>query len=108
MTEPPSSTMSAYEKYQELNVKQVAKFVGVETNQTVWVYVQKGLLPEPRYIRPHAPRWRLGEVVDHTHRLMKPADETTTGFKGKPKPPAEQEDDYKNLLRKMRQRLKLD
>jgi len=107
MTELPSSTMSAYERYQELNVKQVAKFIGVESSFSVWDYVKRGLLPEPRYIRPHAPRWRLGEVVDHTHRIMKSADETTTGFKGKPKPPKNQQDDNDNLLQKMRQRLKL-
>lgn len=99
--------MSIYARYQELNVKQVAKFIGVESSFSVWDYVKRGLLPESHYIRPHAPRWRLGEVVDHTHRLMKSADETTTGFKGKPKPPKIKKDDNENLLQKMRQRLKL-
>jgi predicted DNA-binding transcriptional regulator AlpA len=103
----PSDSLSAYERYQELNTDQVMKLVGIESRRTVWRYVEAGKLPKPRYLSSRRPLWRLGELLDHTHRLMKTPDEITTGFPGMTRPPAQQEDDNENLLQKMRQRLKL-
>ena len=60
MTEPPSSTMSAYEKYQELNVKQVAKLIGVESSFSVWDYVKRGFYPNRA---TSAPMPRVGAWV---------------------------------------------
>lgn len=79
----PSDKLSAFEKYQELSARQVAKFIGVETTKSVWVYVKQGKLPQPRYLAPHKPVWRLGEVLDHTHALMQAPSKAVQGFKGK-------------------------
>lgn len=78
----PSDQLSAFEKYQELNPSQVAKLIGVTTNRSVWNYVKKGKLPEPRYLENHRAIWRLGEVLDHTHMQMQTPSESVHGFKG--------------------------
>ncbi len=80
--EKPSDKLTAFERYQELNARQVAKYVGVETTKSVWVYVKEGKLPQPRYLAPHKPIWRLGEVLDHTHALMQAPSKAVQGFKG--------------------------
>jgi len=106
-TSLPSEKLTAYERYQELSTEQVMKFIGAKSRQTVWLYTKQGKLPQPRYLSNRRPLWRLGELLDHTHRLMKTPDEITTGFPGMTRPPATQQDDNENLLQKMRQRLKL-
>jgi predicted DNA-binding transcriptional regulator AlpA len=71
VTLPPSEKLTAYERYQELNTEQVMKLIGAKSRQTVWLYTKQGKLPQPRYISPRRPLWRLGELLDHTHHLMK-------------------------------------
>lgn len=78
----PSDDLSAAERFQELNTRDVANYIGVKSTKTVWVYVKEGRLPKPRYIKPHQPLWRLGEVLDHTHGLMTTYDEAPRGFAG--------------------------
>lgn len=78
----PSDDLTAFERYQELNPKQVAKFIGVSTTRSVWRYVDQGKLPKPRYLSPHKAIWRLGEVIDHTHMLMQTPSKAVQGFKG--------------------------
>lgn len=70
----------------------------------VWSYVQQGLIPQPRYIKAHTPRWQLGELVDHLYSNLKEADEVPRGLKGDPQPPTKAD---KNLLQSMRERLRL-
>ena len=72
------------ERYQNLNTAQVMRYVGAESRQTVWEYVKQGKLPRPRYISPHRPVWRLGEVVDHLEGVLEPYDAQARGFKGDP------------------------
>jgi len=78
----PSDKLPAFERYQELNPKQVAKFIGVTTTRSVWRYVDQGKLPQPRYLSPHKAIWRLGELIDHTHAIMKTPSNAVQGFKG--------------------------
>jgi len=39
-------------------------------------------VPEPRYLKPGKPIWRLGELLDHTHPKMKGYDEEPRAFRG--------------------------
>lgn len=78
----PSATLSAYEKFQELSAAQVKNLVGLQHTRSVWRYVKEGKLPAPRYLAPHKPIWRLGEVIDHTHALMQAPSKAVQGFKG--------------------------
>ncbi len=34
------------------------------------------------YLAPHKPIWRLGDVLDHIHALMKAPSKAVQGFKG--------------------------
>ena len=79
----PSASLSAVESFKELNTRQVMEYIGATSTQTVWAYVKAGKLPKPRYIRPHSPLWRLGEVLDHTHKLMQDYDEGPRGLVGR-------------------------
>jgi predicted DNA-binding transcriptional regulator AlpA len=72
------------ERYKNLNTKQVMEYLGVESRQTVWMYVKEGKLPKPRYLSPHRPVWRLGEVVDQLEKNLKPFDIGAKGFRGEP------------------------
>ena len=78
----PSECLSAYERYQELCPEQVKQFVGLKHTRSIWRYVSEGKLPPPRYLAPHKPIWRLGEVLDHTHALMQKPSKAVQGFKG--------------------------
>ncbi len=80
--DPPSAELSKLEKYKELNTKQVAEYIGVTSINTVWTYVKEGKIPKPRYLKPHQPLWRFGELIDHTHNLMRDYDEAPRGFIG--------------------------
>ena len=103
----PSEELTAFEKYQELNTKQVAKFVGVTTTKSVWVYVKEGKLPKPRYLAEHKPVWRLGEVLDHTHQLMQQTKPEAT-FKGEKDTTRVQADkNSRSRVRRLRERLGL-
>ena len=79
---PPSDDLPHAERYKELSTRQVAEYIGVTTTKSVWAYVKQGKLPKPRYINESKPLWRLGEVLDHTHGLMKAYDEAPRGFNG--------------------------
>ena len=100
----PSDDLTAFEKYQELNTKQVAKLIGVTTTKSVWIYVQKGKLPEPRYLAPKRPVWRLGEVLDHTHNQLKSFEEVTHPFKHSNKP---EDAKAQNVINRLKDRLGL-
>ena len=58
------------------------QFLGITDRSTLWRYLKEGKIPEPRYLSPGKPIWRLGEVLDHTHALMKTYKEEPRGFKG--------------------------
>jgi predicted DNA-binding transcriptional regulator AlpA len=72
--------MSPAERYKQLNSKQLMAYIGTTRRNTVWDYVRRGILPQPRYIQPHRPVWRLGEVVDALERL--PGPEAKRGYRG--------------------------
>jgi len=72
--------MSPAERYKQLNSKQLMAYIGTTRRNTVWDYVRRGILPPPRYIQPHRPVWRLGEVVDALERL--PGAEAKRGYRG--------------------------
>lgn len=57
------SELTAADKYKQLNTAGVADLLGV-SKRTVWRYVEQGVLPQPQYIKPKHPRWRMGEVVE--------------------------------------------
>ena len=78
----PSNSLTAFEKYQELNTRQVCAFLGVTDRTTLWRYAKEGKVPKPRYLKPGKPIWRLGELLDHTHALMKEYDDEPRGFRG--------------------------
>jgi len=80
MANPP--TLSATEYYKRLNMKQVMAYVGATSRNTIWDYVDKGLLPKPFYPKPHRPVWTLGEVVEHTQEHFKDYDAEPRGFRG--------------------------
>lgn len=56
------SELTAADKYKQLNTAGVADLLGV-SKRTVWRYVEQGVLPQPQYIKPKHPRWRMGEVI---------------------------------------------
>lgn len=60
----PSDDLPVAERYKLLTTRQVMAYIGVESRQSVWRYVKAGKLPEPRYLAPKRPVWRLGEVID--------------------------------------------
>ena len=78
----PSETLGMAERYQNLNTRQVMKYLGVTSRESVWKDVREGRLPKPRYLAPHRPVWRLGEVVDHLEGKMQPYEAEARGFKG--------------------------
>lgn len=83
MTKKPSDSLSPFDAYKELNTKQVSEYVGLTHASSVWRYVKEGKLPQPRYLAPHKPIWRFGELLDHTHALMQAPSKAVQGFKGK-------------------------
>jgi predicted DNA-binding transcriptional regulator AlpA len=78
----PSETLTMSERYQNLNTKQVMKYLGVTSRESVWKDVREGRLPKPRYLAPHRPVWRLGEVIDHLEGKLQPFEAEARGFKG--------------------------
>jgi len=80
--EKPSDRLTAFEALKELSCRQVADYVGVTRTATVWKYVKEGKLPQPRYLAPHRPIWRFGELIDHTHAIMQTPNKAVQGFKG--------------------------
>ncbi len=77
-------TLSLTARYKNLNANQVKEYLGVESRQTVWQYVKEGKLPKPRYLSPHRPVWRLGEVVDQLEKNLKPFEVGARGLRGEP------------------------
>lgn len=57
VAEPPA----AAEREPLATAAEVADFLRVHID-TVWAWVRAGLLPQPFYIGPRAPRWSLAEV----------------------------------------------
>ena len=55
--------LSSIEKYRQINTADVAELLGV-SKATVWRYVNRGVLPQPHYISPKRPKWKLGEVIE--------------------------------------------
>jgi len=55
--------LSLAEKYKQITTADVAELLGV-SKATVWRYVNRGILPQPRYISPKRPKWELGEVIE--------------------------------------------
>jgi predicted DNA-binding transcriptional regulator AlpA len=108
VNELPSASLSAYERYQELNTKQVMKLIGAGCRQTVWAYTKQGKLPQPRYINSHRPVWRLGEILDHTHQMLTPASEKEPVFSKNKPAEAETFETDSNLVAKLRKRLRFD
>jgi len=107
VAQKPSDQLSAFERFQELSPRQVAKFVGVTTTKSVWRYVEQGKLPKPRYLAEHKPVWRLGEVLDHTHQLMQQTKAEAT-FKGEKDTTRVQADKTtRSKVRRLRERLGL-
>jgi len=102
--ERPSESLTAFERYQELNMNQVAKLIGVTSRQSVWRYIKEGKLPEPRYLAPKRPVWRLGEVLDHTHNQLKSFEEVTHPFKHSTKP---KDAKAQNVINRLKDRLGL-
>ena len=99
---PPSETLTQAERYKNLSTRQVQAYIGAECRETVWEYVRLGKLPKPRYISPHRPLWRLGEVVDVLERNLKTSDEGKRGFRGDVKP--EQQAPKKSNAQRLRER----
>ncbi|HHO56871.1 MAG TPA: hypothetical protein ENK21_10815 [Trueperaceae bacterium] len=102
----PSEKLTAFEKYQELNSKQVMKLLGITDRSTLWRYRKEGKVPEPRYLKPGKPIWRLGEVLDHTHARMKKYDEAARGFRGDEKiVKAREQESSSNIADRIKKRL---
>jgi predicted DNA-binding transcriptional regulator AlpA len=78
----PSETLTMAERYQNLSTKQVMKYLGVESRESVWKDVREGNIPKPRYLARHRPVWRLGELVDHLEGKLQPYEAEARGFKG--------------------------
>ena len=55
--------LTTADRYKQLNTAGVAELLGV-SKRTVWRYVEQGVLPQPQYIKPKHPRWRMGEIVE--------------------------------------------
>lgn len=102
--QPPSTEITLRERQMLLSAKQVAPYVGVKTPQSVWNYVKQGIIPQPVYIKPHMPRWKLGELLDAVDAQLKSPDEVPRGIKGDPKPAKKAP---KNAIQRMRERLSL-
>ena len=54
---------SLAEKYKQITTADIAELLGV-SKATVWRYVNRGILPQPQYISPKRPKWKLGEVIE--------------------------------------------
>lgn len=80
----PSDDLSASERYKQLGTKQVMAYLSISTTRTVWDYVKTGKLPKPRYLSAHKPIWQLGEVIDHTQKLMTHYDDAPRTYRGDP------------------------
>lgn len=55
--------LSIAEKYKQITTADIAELLGV-SKATVWRYVNRGILPQPQYISPKRPKWKLGEVIE--------------------------------------------
>jgi len=70
--------LSLAEKYKQINTADVAELLGV-SKATVWRYVNRGVLPQPKYISPKRPKWRLGEVIEVYESHLTSADKASVG-----------------------------
>ena len=78
----PSQTMSVLEREKRLNTNQLMELVGVTSRQSIWRQVKEGTLPEPVYLKPHVPRWKLGIVLDWLDGYEEPFDAEVRAYKG--------------------------
>lgn len=74
--------MPVTEYYRELTTGDVMELVGLKTRQSVWRWVKQNKLPSPRYAAPHAPRWYLGEVLEHRQQNTQHFADAPRGLKG--------------------------
>ena len=70
--------LSLVEKYKQINTADVAELLGV-SKATVWRYVNRGVLPQPHYISPKRPKWKLGEVIEVYESHLTSADGLVEG-----------------------------
>jgi predicted DNA-binding transcriptional regulator AlpA len=56
--------LTAVEFYSQVGTNEVMRLFGWKSKTTLWKKVAEGKIPEPRYLEPHEPRWRLGELVE--------------------------------------------
>ena len=78
----PSQTMSVLEREKRLNTNQLMELVGVTSRQSIWRQVKEGTLPEPVYLKPHVPRWKLGVVLDWLEGYEEPFNAEVRAYKG--------------------------
>lgn len=74
--------LSAAEYYRELTTQDVMALVGLKSRQSVWRWVKQNKIPAPRYASPHAPRWYLGEVLEHRQKQSQVFKDAPRGLKG--------------------------
>ena len=82
MKQDKTESLSAAEFHQVLTAKDVITLVGLKTRQSVWRWVKQNKLPAPRYASPHAPRWYLGEILEHHQKQSKVFKDAPRGLKG--------------------------
>ncbi len=73
--------LTALEHYTQISTGEVARLFGWTSNTSVWAAVKEGKIPKPRYLRPHQPMWRLGELIPILE-AQPGFDEAIKGFKG--------------------------
>jgi predicted DNA-binding transcriptional regulator AlpA len=104
----PSETLSAGERYKNLNTAQVMEYIGATRRETVWAYVKGGKLPKPRYLSAKHPVWRLGEVIDHLEGVLEPYDAEPRGIIGEGEEEAKPlKADRSSVASKLREKLNL-
>jgi len=73
--------LSTAEYYKQLKCKDVAELLGI-SKATVWNYVKRNVIPEPRYPSPRQPRWKQGEVIEAYELHLDQSDITASGKEG--------------------------
>jgi predicted DNA-binding transcriptional regulator AlpA len=101
--------LTAVEYYQQLTTRDVQKLIGAKSKRTVWTYVEQGILPKPRYQKPHRPVWRLGECIEALERHTQAYEDAPRAFRGSPKldefTPPRTKQESSHLADKVRERL---
>lgn len=75
--------LTAVEYYSQISISELLRVLGYKSRATIWQKVKSGELPEPRYLDDHAPRWRLGEVIEVLEKQAKMKDKKR-GLRGSP------------------------